>query len=779
MTANPRCNAALAASALQTAEALGLDCVVFDVAPGVRPSGRPPVRIFVGSEEAQQRAERVLLFSVRKFRDPARVYQVYLMRDLPGFDRRDWRTGFTHYRFAIPELAGGAGRAIYNDVDQIYLGDPAELFDLDLGGHGYLALSRNDTAVMLIDCARMLPWWQLQTAQGRSKRDLVQAPAAEPGLWGALAPAWHARDLEYRPDATKLLHYTTLHLQPWRPAPDQYSYHPHPLGGIWLELEREADAADYQPFTLTRPSNGYRRLLAERRVRRAPADRDIDRLLAALGPARTLLCTLDEPPAAAERCFDPALQAQWPATPAEAVLAAGLLEHAPSVDVPWLLAALFARAERVVHLRIDLRRATAPADRPPPPRLAQPADWWRDQLAAAHRPGIGWQLELIAADGTRRRYRCAERPPRVWVLLGRHAGDNAQLLALAEALGWPYQTRQLVFKGRPILPTWLQGASRWRLDRRRSDALAPPWPELVLACGRRSVPIARWLRRQSGGRARLVHLGRPRAPLAAFDLVITTPQYQLPARPNVLPNVLPLNRALRPDATVERWRQRLAGLPRPWIAVLIGGHSGPWRLTAHVAAQLRAAVEARARSAGGSLLIATSPRTPAAAADLLLAGSDVPGERYRWRAGDPDNPYPAFLALADEFVVTGDSASMLADACAQGRPVHYLPLPLAPWHPLTPLHRLSARLRARQGERGTPRQQDAVGRRLDALIAHGLLRPPRDLGRLHEALHRSGLAQPLDHPAQPGPSPASTPSELQRTAEAVRRLLRRGEELPS
>lgn len=67
------------AFALQTAEALGLDCVVFDVAPGVLPSGRPPVRIFVGSEEAQQRAERVLLYSVRKFRDPARVYRVHLM----------------------------------------------------------------------------------------------------------------------------------------------------------------------------------------------------------------------------------------------------------------------------------------------------------------------------------------------------------------------------------------------------------------------------------------------------------------------------------------------------------------------------------------------------------------------------------------------------------------------------------------------------------------------------------------------------------------------------
>src|SRR5690606_13424121 len=97
------------APALCTAESLGLDCITFGVAPGAVPSGKVPVRIFLGTEEAQSRAERVFLFSIEQVRDPTRVYHVYLMRDLPGFDRRGWRTGFTQYRFAIPELAGGHG----------------------------------------------------------------------------------------------------------------------------------------------------------------------------------------------------------------------------------------------------------------------------------------------------------------------------------------------------------------------------------------------------------------------------------------------------------------------------------------------------------------------------------------------------------------------------------------------------------------------------------------------------------------------------------------------
>ena len=724
-------------AALQTAESLGLDCVRFDVAPGVARSRKPPVRIFLGTEEAQQRAERVFLYSVQKHRDPARVYEVYLMRDLPGFDRRGWRTGFTHYRFAIPELAGGEGRAIYNDVDQIYLTDPAELFDLDLGGCGYRAVAANDTSVMVIDCARMLPWWNLRAAQTGSKRALVETPAAEPGLWGTLDGGWNARDFEYEEGRSKVLHYTTLHLQPWRPTPQQYSYHPHPLGTLWHRLEREADQQRYRAFTREAPSGAYRRLCAE------------------------------------------GLAPQLPAAPAETVSVTEHVARLPSRDVSWFLDALFAAALRSVRLRVDLAEAVSPADRPLPPRLAEPAQWWRDRLAEAaeRRPGIAWELELAGPAGTQRfEYRPAVAPPRIWVLLGRHEGDNRQLLALAEALGWPFEIRRLAFRRWWLVPTWLQGASRMLLDEQRSEPLAPPWPDLVLAAGRRCAPVARWIQRQAGGAVRLVHLGRPQAPLSAFDLVVTTPQYGLPGRTNVLHNVLPLNRPAARVAERVRaaWLPRLESLPRPWIALLVGGNSSSSRLDAATAQALRERAEALARERGGSILLVTSPRTPREAVDVLAAPMAVPGVRHPWRADDPENPYSLFLEVADELVVTGDSASMLAEACATGRPVHFVPLPRPA--ELRPAAALFAwwrkRRRHQQGERGTPKQQDGLGRWLDRLVAAGVLRPPRDLDALNEALRWSGLARPLG--ATNAPRAAGPSDDLERTVSAVRRLLLRG-----
>jgi hypothetical protein len=305
--------------------------------------------------------------------------------------------------------------------------------------------------------------------------------------------------------------------------------------------------------------------------------------------------------------------------------------------------------------------------------------------------------------------------------------------------------------------------------------LQPPWPDLVLACGRRSAPVARWIRERAQGGPYLVHLGRPQAPLDAFDLVVSSPQYGLPGRTNVLHNVLPLNRPQAPqDAAVAAWLPPLEGLPHPRIVLLVGGNSSSSALDAAAASSLRTQAEAYAREHGGSLLVVTSPRTPRAAADVLLGDSDVPGLRYRWRAGDPENPYAVFLAHGDEFVVTADSASMLAEAAARGRPLHFVPLPgRIEWRPAAALMRWLDRRRRRQlGERGTPKQQDRFGRWRDRLLAAGILRAPRDLAELHEALRWSGIAQPLGSSERAAERCA--PDDLERTVRAVRRMLLRG-----
>lgn len=351
---------------------------------------------------------------------------------------------------------------------------------------------------------------------------------------------------------------------------------------------------------------------------------------------------------------------------------------------------------------------------------------------------------------------------RVWLLLGSRAGDRAQIEALGAALatlGWSSESKRIVANKLFRIPNLFLDSSLLSIDRAASSPLTPPWPDLAIAAGRRSVPAARWIRRRSGGRTRLVHVGRPWAPLGWFDLLVTTPQYGLPDQPNVLLNSLslsPLDRS-RLDAAAARWAPRLEALPRPWIAVLVGGEARPYRLDAAAAGRLGRAASALARAARGSLLVSTSPRTPAAAAAALQAGLTAPHHLHRWQPGS-DNPYPAFLALADQFVVTGDSASMLAEACASGRPVRIFTLPERP----------DLRLRAARALRRLAEASPAIDACYRGLVGLGLLTSVRDMARFHAELYRRRLAAPMEGPSiADAPAPAD---ELTRTVTRIQAL---------
>ncbi len=214
-------------------------------AAGVKVSTLPPVRIFLGTEPAQHRAERVFIYALEKVRNPARAYEVHLMSDVAGIDRSTWKTGFTNYRYCIPAWAGSKGRAIYNDVDQIYLADPAEMFDMNLDGKGIAAISEKENSVMLIDCEKMASHWTIdRVRQGQGHTEFKKL-VSDHNLFKTLDGRWNARDGEFPVSETKCIHYTTLHTQPWEPFPDQLRYAESPVAYVWRDLEKAADAEGY------------------------------------------------------------------------------------------------------------------------------------------------------------------------------------------------------------------------------------------------------------------------------------------------------------------------------------------------------------------------------------------------------------------------------------------------------------------------------------------------------------------------------------------------------
>jgi mitochondrial fission protein ELM1 len=279
------------------------------------------------------------------------------------------------------------------------------------------------------------------------------------------------------------------------------------------------------------------------------------------------------------------------------------------------------------------------------------------------------------------------------------------------------------------------------------------------------VPVGRWIRARSGGRTRLVQLGRPRAPLALFDLVVTTPQYRVARRPNVLHLMAPVHQAdpAALAAAARAWRGRFDHLPRPRIALLAGGDSPPYRLDPMTARRLGEAASAAAGA--GSLLVTSSYRMAPAAVDALFDAVSVPAELYRWRANSPENPFFAYLAAADEFIVTGDSVSMLTEATATGKPVRIFDLPRreALWA------RAVEAVHGRIERRRRVRPDDRPARLFDGLLDLGLFVLPRDFGSFHRWLIAEGRAAWLGDAPPLAPTPVE--AGLSEVAARVRQLI--------
>jgi mitochondrial fission protein ELM1 len=262
--------------------------------------------------------------------------------------------------------------------------------------------------------------------------------------------------------------------------------------------------------------------------------------------------------------------------------------------------------------------------------------------------------------------------PIVWALLGQKAGDNNQILALVESLGWDWIEKHMHYISLELIPNRLLKVTLLGLQRAQSDELVPPWPDLVISAGRRNEPVARWIRKQSGGHCRLVHIGRPWARPKHFDLIVTTPQYDLPKSPNVLYNELPLHRIDQQKlaAAGQRWRPEFAHLPQPWLAVLVGGNSSISQFTTAGLRYLAKTANAIAVSQKGALLVTTSARSPKGALDVMKEEISVPALCFDYNDTHSANPYFGFLALADSFIVTAESISMLTESCATGKPVY-------------------------------------------------------------------------------------------------------------
>jgi mitochondrial fission protein ELM1 len=257
-----------------------------------------------------------------------------------------------------------------------------------------------------------------------------------------------------------------------------------------------------------------------------------------------------------------------------------------------------------------------------------------------------------------------------WILSDGKIGDETQCYGIAEALG-------LTAERRLVAPRWAYALlmpygpidPRDKPNHPRSP-LAPPFPDIAIAAGRRTVAYLQHLKRVSAGRTFTLFIKDPYIGCGAADL-IWVPRHDRLRGANVIATPTPAHRmsAAVLEAARHNPDARLAALPAPQLTMILGGPSQHHRYSQATEKEL-ATIARQSADAGYSVMVTGSRRTPRGLLTAVKAALlSAPGQHFVWE-GIGANPYAGLLAAASVIFVTGDSVNMMAEAVATGAPVH-------------------------------------------------------------------------------------------------------------
>ncbi|WP_174800860.1 ELM1/GtrOC1 family putative glycosyltransferase [Martelella limonii] len=255
----------------------------------------------------------------------------------------------------------------------------------------------------------------------------------------------------------------------------------------------------------------------------------------------------------------------------------------------------------------------------------------------------------------------------IWILTDGKIGDRVQCLGVVAHLGGEAEEK-VIAPGKPW--EWLMPRGpvppKHRPDRPDSP-IAPPFPDVAIASGRRMVPYLKAIKTASGGKTFTVFLKDPRIGSAAADL-IWMPRHDRFRADNVLvtdtgphpltPEAIAAATATRPEA----WNS----LPGPRLGLLIGNPVSATRDVDAAVGHFMAQID-HAKAEVGSIIVTQSRRTPEpvmAALRARLAGFP----HWIWSPAE-ENPYRALLGFSDLLAVTADSHNMVSEALSTGKPV--------------------------------------------------------------------------------------------------------------
>ncbi len=267
----------------------------------------------------------------------------------------------------------------------------------------------------------------------------------------------------------------------------------------------------------------------------------------------------------------------------------------------------------------------------------------------------------------------------IWGITDGSAGMVSQVRGVGELLAEKIRGECVLKSVRRRKPfCWLPGCFYFgalQQVTRDSDTLLPPYPDVIISSGRRSVAFALAIKKASGGKTKLIHLQNPRIRPRYFDLVVAMEHDNLQGD-NVISTFAALHHITHKklaDACAV-YAPKLAESKVPRALILMGGTTHTYTLSKQKMQQVAAQIATFVEQHTGRVWISTSRRTGAENTAALKAALGAL-DNVEIYAGEGENPYLSWLACADVIIITNDSVSMMSEAMFTGKPIYILPLP--------------------------------------------------------------------------------------------------------
>lgn len=264
----------------------------------------------------------------------------------------------------------------------------------------------------------------------------------------------------------------------------------------------------------------------------------------------------------------------------------------------------------------------------------------------------------------------------LWSLMDDRRGSVNQALGIIDALDKNHIDiieKKIEYTRLAGLPNCIRGKSLLGITSDSKENITEPFPDYVISISRRTVPVARYIKKLSP-KTKLIQLMHPGVcGLKEFNLVVVPEHDRNKTTCKNIHYITGCTHRVTDKYLNEaklKWEKEFNHLPKPLTAVIVGGAIKNKPFSKENAISLGTAIKELKKKIGGSILITTSRRTGIEAQNIIMELiKDIPQYTFLW-GEQKENPYSGFLACADNIVVTADSVSMSCEATGTGKPIY-------------------------------------------------------------------------------------------------------------